>query len=43
MSLFDVMNIVQVCFDVSVVMFVSMCRWCVLRKITQAKCVFAHV
>ena len=41
-SVYDVINVVQVCFDVNVIKFVSTYFWCVLGKTTQTKCVFPH-
>ena len=41
-SVYNVINIMQVCFDVNVITgtFVSTYFWCVLGKTTQTKCVF---
>ena len=41
-SVYDVINVMQVCFDVNVITFVSMYFWCVLSKTTQTKCVLHH-
>ena len=41
-SVNDVINVMQVCFDVSIITFVSTYFWCVLSKTTQTKCVFPH-
>ena len=41
-SVCDVINIMQVCFDVNIITFVSTYIWCVIRETTQTKCVFPH-
>ena len=41
-SVYDVINVMQVCFDDDVITFVSRYFWCVLNKTTQTKCVFPH-
>ena len=41
-SVFDVTNVMQVCFHVNVITFVSTYFWCVLSKTTQTKCMFLH-
>ena len=41
-QIYDVINAMQVCFDVNDITFVSTYFWCVLSKTTQTKCVFPH-
>ena len=44
LSLYDVIKVMQVCFNVNVISFLSTCTcvWCMLGTITWTKCVFAH-
>ena len=41
-SVYDVINVMHVCFDVNVITFFSTYFWCVLSKTTQIKCVFPY-
>ena len=41
-SIYDVINVMQGCFDVNVLTFVSSYLWCVLGNTTQTKCAFPH-
>ena len=42
-SVYDLINVMKVCFDVNVITSVFTYFWCMLSKTTQTKCVFPHV